>query len=98
MTTMVLCPKCHQLEGPLVNNFLDHMREAHSTTPVSYSANTGQIRMPGDSEATALEFTDVPDTNDWATRLEYCPTCEGNNIALSETGSVCFDCDAQDYE
>ena len=36
--------------------------------------------------------------NDWATRLEYCPTCEGQNIAVSETGSVCFDCDAQDYE
>ena len=92
MTTVVICPQCKQYAGPLVNNYLAHMRDAHNSTPLCYSANTGEVRMPGDAEATSLEFTDVPDT------MEYCPTCEGQNIAVSETGSVCFDCDAQDYE
>jgi len=90
MTTMVLCPKCHQLEGPLVNNFLDHMREAHNSTPLFYSANTGQIRMPGGASVEYLDFIDIPDDEP-----AQCPECAGTN--LNETHTRCFDCSVQDY-
>jgi hypothetical protein len=92
MANMVICPSCKQLEGPLVNNFLDHMRDAHNTTAAFYSANTGMIQLPGGGAVERLEFINIPDEDD---EPAHCPECEGAN--LDETHTRCFDCSAQDY-
>jgi len=41
------CPRCGELFGPLVNNLLRHLLEAHDLATEWYEASTGTVKLAG---------------------------------------------------
>jgi len=51
------CPQCHELFGPLVNDLLVHLRDAHGLATEWYDATSGNVKLAGWLPGT-LEFVE----------------------------------------
>ena len=52
---MARCPKCFGLFGPLANDLLRHLKDAHGLATEWYDASTGTLKLAGWLPGT-LEF------------------------------------------
>lgn len=44
---MAQCPRCKGLYGPLVNDLLRHLRDAHGLAAEWYEASSGTLKLAG---------------------------------------------------
>ena len=65
------CPFCGELQGPLANDLLTHLKDAHQKATEYYNVNTGELKLVGWLTGTIEMVLDEDDPKEGGALTNY---------------------------